>query len=394
MRASSKIAKLLTIITAVSAAAAAVVLPAAGAPASGVRAEASKAICLGRETVPLATAALKRNRKDPLGYLCRARVYLELRNYRRALTDLSTAIKLKPADSELYVERAQVYLNRDNLNRALNDLNRAIAIKPNARAYRERGAVYAGLGDFARALTDVDAALKLQPASGDLYVFRGQLYVGRENFKLAERSAPDTQALETLTPELLPQALRAHDAALAQADFEFALKLDVRMAEAHYGLALARRSLAAEELGRQPERITQALTSIEQALELKPDYLDALLLKAEMLAMKDDYEGARAVADAAVKALPQAPQAYSYRARLLLDTRDYSSALSDALRAIRLDKQLAEPYCVRATVYSETGKRRLALREFNTCLRLAGNREIRDWASDELNALSIPASMR
>lgn len=390
MRASSKFARLLTIVTAV-AAAAAVASPAAGAPASGARADSSKAICPGRETVPLATAALRRNRKDPLGYLCRARVYLELRNYRRALTDLSAAIKLKPADSELYVERAQVYLNRDNLNRALNDLNRAIAIKPNARAYRERGAVYAELGDFARALTDVDAALKLQPASGDLYVFRGQLFVSRENFKLAERSVPEVQAL---TPELLPQALRARDAALAQADFEFALKLDARMAEAHYGLALARRSLAADELGRQPERIAQALSSIEQALELKPDYLEALLLKAEMLAMKDDYDGAKAVADAAVKALPQAPQAYSYRARLLLDTREYSSALSDALRAIRLDKQLAEPYCVRATVYSETGKRRLALREFNTCLRLAGNREIRDWASDELTALSIPASMR
>ncbi len=389
MRASPKISRLLTIVTAVAAATATIVLP-----ASGVRAEASRAMCPGRETVPLATAALRLNRKDPLGYLCRARVFLELRNYRRALTDLSTAIKLKPADSELYVERAQVYLNRDNLNRALTDLNRAIAIKPNARAYRERGVVYAELGDFARALTDVDAALKLQPASSDLYVLRGQFYVGRENFKRAERSVPETQTLETLTPELLPQALRARDAALAQADFEFALKLDARMAEAHYGLALTRRSLAADELGRQPERIKQALTSIEQALQLKPDYLDALLLKAEMLAMKDDMDGAKAVADAAVKALPQAPQAYSYRARLLLDTREYGRALSDALRAIRLDKQLAEPYCVRATVYSETGKRRLALREFNTCLRLAGNREIRDWASDELNALSIPVSMR
>ncbi len=387
MRASSKIARLLTIVTAVAAAAAVAL------PASSARAESRRAICPGRETVPLATAALRRNRKDPLGYLCRARVYLELRNYRRALTDLSTAIKLKPVDSELYVERAQVYLNRDNLNRALNDLNRAIAIKPNARAYRERGVVYAELGDFARALTDVDAALKMQPASGELYVFRGQLYVSRENFKLAERAAALPQP-DALSSEMLPQALRARDAALAQADFEFALKLDARMAEAHYGLALARRSLAADELGRQSERITQALSSIDQALQLKPDYLDALLLKAEMLAMKDDIEGAKAVADAAVKALPQAPQAYSYRARLLLDTRDYRSALSDALRAIRLDKQLAEPYCVRATVYSETGKRRLALREFNTCLRLAGNREIRDWASDELTALSIPASMR
>jgi len=41
-----------------------------------------------------------------------------------------------------------------------------------------------------------------------------------------------------------------------------------------------------------PDRYADALKSVDQALKLKSDYLDAMLLKADILMLSEDYDAA------------------------------------------------------------------------------------------------------
>jgi tetratricopeptide (TPR) repeat protein len=340
--------------------------------------------CAGRETVRAASAVVRGNRREVSGYVCRARAYLSIRNYRRALSDLSYAIQLQPQNADLYLERARLFLTRDNTRRALRDLDKSIAQKRTARALAERSAVFADLGEFNRAIDDLNAAIQLQPASSDLYMQRGALYVQYESFKLAERES-----------DVLALALTGgQDVALALNDFTFAAELNRDDPQPFYGMAQARRRLAADDVNGAPTRYDEAVASAERALAIKADFLPALLIKADLLALKDDYQAAMGVADQAVALAPQQPAPYSLRGRIRLDRRDFEGALRDAGQAIQIDRAWAESYCVRASALAETGQKSRALRDFNLCQRLAKDFDTREWAALELNALSIPANMR
>jgi tetratricopeptide (TPR) repeat protein len=350
-------------------------------PVAQAQAQAS---CAGRNTVRLATAAVRANRGRAEAYVCRARAYAVQRDYRRALGDLNTAIRLQPKNSELYLERAQLYLTRDNFSRAIRDLDRAIKAKPTARALRERAWALAEIGEFNRAIADMNAAIKLQPAASDLYIDRGALYARYENFKQAALDGGDARA---------PLA-NGRDLDLALKDYQFAAELDRENPRPHVGIALAQRRVAADDVSSALERFNPALRSAEAALDLAPDHVPALVLKAELLALKEDYDSAIRVIDTAVDLAPTQPEVFGMRGRILLDIRDHRAALADANRAITLDRKYAEAYCVRATTLSETGQIGRALRDFNSCLRLATDRETREWASFELTAFSIPANLR
>ncbi len=342
--------------------------------------------CAGRNTVRLATAAVRANRARPEAYVCRARAYAEVRDYRRALADLSRAIRLQPKNGAHYVERARLYLVRDQFTRAIRDLDRAINIKPTARMYRERAWALAEIGEFTRAIADFNAAIRLQPAASDLYVDRGVLYTRYENFKQAARDGGDASA---------PMS-NGRDLDLALKDFAFAAEIDRENPQPHVGIALVQRRVAADDVGSALERFDPALRSTETALQLSPGYVPALVLKAELLALKEDYDAALKVIDEAVDRAqpPDQLSALGMRGRIRLDVRDHHGALADANRAIALDRSYAEAYCVRATVLAESGQIGRALRDFNSCLRLATDRETREWAGYELTAFQLPANLR
>lgn len=336
--------------------------------------------CDGRNTVQLATVLMRKAKPDATVYLCRARAYLNVRNYRRAFADLNRAIKLTPEDGDLYLERARAYLFRLDMRRALADLDKAAALKPSARIYRERSAVQAELGNFDKALLDIDVAIKLQPASSDLYRTRGRLLTRREDFVSADAQASG----EAATPESDGAEMLA-----AQKDFAFALQLNPNDADAHLGMVYAQRRIAADSKSDSPERYSAAIDSVNASLAIRPDSLDALLLKADLFALGDDLYNARMALEVAIQKYPNRAEPYSLRAKILVDERFFTAAIQDANKAIKLNRRLAEPYCARAGALSETNQVARALRDYNTCFRLAADREIRDWASFELNALSL-----
>ncbi len=352
--------------------------------------------CVDLDTVARANSAIKRNRNDATAYVCRARAHLNRRNYRGALADLSRAIKLRPDDKAMYVERSRAYFVRKDFKRSLADLDKAIVLSPDVLTLVERSNVHAMMKNLDGAVGDLDQALKLSPASTELHVMRGQLYFEFDEFVSAEESfnravqlAPNNAAARKGRGAA---RTKQSQLALAMADFQSALKINPRDPEVHYLLALSTLRFAIETPGNDGARFAEALKSAQQAIELRPDYFDAILLRANIYLVREEYAEAVESVDAAIVLDSRRAEAYSLRSRIHLDNRDFKRASADVRRAIKLDRKLAEPYCVRASISAEGNRTAAAIKDFDACLKLAKDRDMREWASYELNALRATAN--
>lgn len=143
-------------------------------------------------------ALTKAIRLDPLCYDCYqklAQVHLGSRQYERAAQDFSTLIALEPEIKEVfYVDRARAYLNVHKYDRAIGDCNKALALRGSyADGYVIRGAAQCKTGHYARALADFSKALMLKPGHREALYFRGECEAYHKDFKDA---IADLQAAE------------------------------------------------------------------------------------------------------------------------------------------------------------------------------------------------------
>ena len=103
----------------------------------------------------------------------RGAVYLDLRDYDRAIADYDRAITIydetirdNPNDTSAYLARAKAYGLRENIDRAIADLNEAIRLDPNlATAYYLRGVIEQVQGDVGGGDADILKARQIDPAA-------------------------------------------------------------------------------------------------------------------------------------------------------------------------------------------------------------------------------------
>lgn len=93
-----------------------------------------------------------------------------------AVTTLTSALKLQPADGELYKDRARAYVMLKKWSDAAKDLDNAIRLSAgDAEAYRLRGLARLKMGQLSVAWTDVETAMKLAPKDVQVIVLRGDV---------------------------------------------------------------------------------------------------------------------------------------------------------------------------------------------------------------------------
>jgi tetratricopeptide (TPR) repeat protein len=106
-------------------------------------------------------------------------IYNLKEDFDRALVDCNQAVKLGPSpgaisatgaerlgddrtSSDYYAQRGVAYLGKKDYDRAITDFSNAIRLNPkNAKAISNRGLAYQGKGDSARADADFEAAKQL-----------------------------------------------------------------------------------------------------------------------------------------------------------------------------------------------------------------------------------------
>ncbi len=103
-----------------------------------------------------------------------------------AIADLTSAIKLAPADSQSLIRRALVYIEKGNADAAINDYSAAIAARPrSAIAYNGRGHARLVKGDSGGAIQDFTKAIEISPNSSSAYNNRGLAHRKAGNLDMA-----------------------------------------------------------------------------------------------------------------------------------------------------------------------------------------------------------------
>jgi len=186
--------------------------------------------------------------------------YLNKKDYNRAITEFTQAIRLNANYAEAFNNRGNAYSAKFDYDLAIADFTQAIRLEPNnAEAYSNRGEAYSGKEDYVRAISDLDQAIKLDPNNAEAYSRRALAYWGKGERSISNPkvliSNPNTGKTDydraiadyTQVIRLLPNNAKAYDdrgCVYAQrgniyrdkrdydraiADFETALRLDPKI---------------------------------------------------------------------------------------------------------------------------------------------------------------------
>jgi tetratricopeptide (TPR) repeat protein len=148
---------------------------------------------------------IAQNPNEALAYHGRAESHWYGGSLNEAIADYSRALELNPKDVSAFLGRGQVFMECRDFSRALEDLDAALGSidsvpdadagwKADFEAFAKNGraATYAGLGNFGRAFEEFDKSINLCPENAWVYYNRAEAYQNlgdlrnaAENYKLA-----------------------------------------------------------------------------------------------------------------------------------------------------------------------------------------------------------------
>lgn len=153
-----------------------------------------------RQALAEFNTAIKLDPKHPEFFQYRGRTFERLKDDEHALADYSEAIKLGPRTASSYLYRGLVYLREKDLDRARTDFTKAIELDPkSAEAYFYRGASHDRRGDYQQAITDLTKAITRNPQAPMPYLLRGSCHANSGD---CEKALADASKAIKLAPEL------------------------------------------------------------------------------------------------------------------------------------------------------------------------------------------------
>ena len=194
----------------------------------------------------------------------------DLGQHSAAIADLDTAIRLNPDDSDAYNSRGNAKYKLGQHVAAIADYDTAIRLKPDdAGAYNNRGVAKRQLGQHVAAIADYDTAIRLKPDYAGAYNNRGnakgklgQHLAAIADYDTAIRLNPDAAVYNNRGNA--KGKLGQHLAAIA--DFDTTIRLNPDLA-----IAYNNRGIEKGKLGQH----VAAIADLDIAIHLKPDYATA-----------------------------------------------------------------------------------------------------------------------
>ena len=329
-------------------------------------------------------------------YTTRADVYLNLEDTVKAISDLTTAIKIKPDENSLYEKRAQIYYEQERYDLADADYQKMIELKPGETMG------YMGLGRNANsqkrwddAIKQFDYVTKLASDYSQGYAFRAESYIGKE--KWAEATDDIVKALS------LDWDRKAHylTGTLKEPAFTMLVsKIKVQSAKSpneatwpyilgtmyeqnkHYTKAIEyyetanskdvspsvyqRISICHYEMGKYED----ALNCINQALSLDSTDLSYKARRANIYYEMGEVHSAIAEWDNVLTAQPEYGFGYYRRGWFKELAGDMEGAIEDLSMSIVLDPDYSYSYVSRGDIYMKQGKKELAEADFKKVIEI------------------------
>jgi tetratricopeptide (TPR) repeat protein len=211
-----------------------------------------------------------------------------------------------------------------------------------ASGHLQRALAYRAVGDDARATADFEAAIRLFDLRTDASKLDAQYFLQRgiAHHAIGDASKAISDYAQTIW--LQPANARAY---------------------ANRGIVLAtHRAL-----------LKDAIADFTRALELSPDNVDVLLLRANAYLGLAQVGAAKADAQRAVELGPDNPRAFLMRGLALARQGDLDQAFGDYSEAIRLEPRYADALANRAAILSIRGDFDNAIRDLDAALAAAPN---------------------
>lgn len=123
---------------------------------------------------------------SPHAHNNRGIAYAQRGDHALAISDYSTAIKLKPDFDDAYYNRGNAYSTLSDFEQAITDYGTAIKLNAGyAEAFNNRGAAYSALGIFDAAIEDHSKAVALKADFAQAYNNRANALMGMQQFEPA-----------------------------------------------------------------------------------------------------------------------------------------------------------------------------------------------------------------
>lgn len=246
--------------------------------------------------------ALKNSHKNAEDYMKRGLTYIEMQEPDKAIDDFENAIAIAPDDAVSHYQLGHLRLTMGDNKKAVEQLSAALKIDPKQNpALLDRAAAYANLGDFALAQKDLDNAL-ISDKGADVLLSRA---VARMGIGDSSGAAADVQEAMNMSPKsveskkdsvasLVASKEGHHDADLAMAQNLEQLALLELTSNAAAAESLVKRAIEIQEktLEKGDPKLAYSLMLLGRVQLKKNDPLKAeALFRAALLTLKHNSDG-------------------------------------------------------------------------------------------------------
>jgi tetratricopeptide (TPR) repeat protein len=358
---------------------------------------------LGRhqEAVDLILRAIEKNRRDPDWFNTLGEAYRGLGRLDDAIQAYRRALKIEPRLVEALGNLGLTLHDQGKLEEATQCYERVLRIAPQSLpALINLGAIYQDRGKHAEAITWYRRAIELDPSCVDAHFNLGLLYREQRYYEDARRHLDIVVQLNPSHAEAWfelgktfhklarhENALHALEKAIAlrpnypEANYQIAVTLarlkrhDDARRHFQWVVAYCRNTLAAhpEDVGmhqmlgnalNELDDPDEAAASYQRAIEIKPDYVDALINLTNILLGRRQFEEAEALLDRALDIVPDRDLLHINKGIALALTGRFEQAEKHFQRALALSPNFATAHVDYAIVLLRYGQFESAWREY------------------------------
>ncbi|HUW29129.1 MAG TPA: XrtA/PEP-CTERM system TPR-repeat protein PrsT [Sulfuriferula sp.] len=254
-----------------------------------------------------------------------ANIYFHAKEYTKANQMLERAAAIDPKNAAIRTGLGVSLLASGETERALADLQSASALNVGSDAYKANTLLVMTLlrdKQFDRALQAIDDLDKKQPNNPITYNFRGGAYLGKNDLANARKSFEQALAIK---PDFFPAAanlaqldLQAKNPAAARKRFESILNADKNNLQAMMALA---------ELASISKQEKDYVGWLEKAVKSHPEAIPPRTALTRYYLTKNEPQKALALANDAVNANPDNPDALNLLGATQMATNDKAGAI-------------------------------------------------------------------